>query len=339
MAAKTKIILVTIIFLVLGGTSFWVLNKSYGWIKIGADTITGCQDASLITSFMGKPGGNLVTYGLFGHDVSVNEKITSSLDMVQRDVNAAGTGYTFDDIQTFNYRRKTGGGGLSLHSWGIAVDINPSRNPYQARNNGELQTDIPPQIIEIFKKYGFQWGGDWVGNRDPMHFEWYGSGVSGSTVDSVSGQKVINSTSIVVDNTAMSWANGDFSWVLPATHSHIMSVVTKGYENAKFDFTSVCFQNQAMNISLNPLSDNLSGTISGRVTVAGKAPLMPVEIYLDGKLVTDSDVNGDYTIPNVRRGKHKIGAKILFSTGVEINAPDILPQENVSGVNIEMGGK
>jgi hypothetical protein len=54
--------------------------------------------------------------------------------------------------------------GLSLHSWGIAVDLNVPGN--QRGTVGEMDR----QVVSIFKKYGFAWGGDW-NYTDPMHFE------------------------------------------------------------------------------------------------------------------------------------------------------------------------
>jgi hypothetical protein len=54
--------------------------------------------------------------------------------------------------------------GLSLHTWGIAVDLNVAGN--QRGTVGEI--DRP--VVAIFKKWGFVWGGDWRWT-DPMHFE------------------------------------------------------------------------------------------------------------------------------------------------------------------------
>ena len=54
--------------------------------------------------------------------------------------------------------------GLSLHSWGIAVDLNVPGN--QRGTVGEIDR----QVVAIFKKWGFAWGGDWSWT-DPMHFE------------------------------------------------------------------------------------------------------------------------------------------------------------------------
>jgi len=54
--------------------------------------------------------------------------------------------------------------GLSLHSWGIAVDLNVPGN--QRGTVGEMDRGV----VAIFKKWGFAWGGDW-NYTDPMHFE------------------------------------------------------------------------------------------------------------------------------------------------------------------------
>lgn len=55
---------------------------------------------------------------------------------------------------------------LSLHSWGIACDINWAQNRYGTNGN------LHPKIIEAFEKHGFSWGGRWK-HKDPMHFEYY----------------------------------------------------------------------------------------------------------------------------------------------------------------------
>jgi hypothetical protein len=54
--------------------------------------------------------------------------------------------------------------GLSLHSWGIAIDLNVPGN--QRGTAGELDREV----VAIFKRWGFAWGGDWA-YTDPMHLE------------------------------------------------------------------------------------------------------------------------------------------------------------------------
>jgi hypothetical protein len=53
---------------------------------------------------------------------------------------------------------------LSNHSFGLAMDFNVPGN--QRGTAGEMNRDV----VAIFKKWGFAWGGDW-NYTDPMHFE------------------------------------------------------------------------------------------------------------------------------------------------------------------------
>lgn len=53
---------------------------------------------------------------------------------------------------------------LSNHSFGLAIDINSREN--QRGTVGEMH----PVVVQVMKKWGFAWGGDW-NYTDPMHFE------------------------------------------------------------------------------------------------------------------------------------------------------------------------
>jgi hypothetical protein len=54
--------------------------------------------------------------------------------------------------------------GLSMHAFGLAVDLNTSTNQLGTRG------DMDPGVVQIFLKWGFAWGGVWA-RPDPMHFE------------------------------------------------------------------------------------------------------------------------------------------------------------------------
>jgi hypothetical protein len=56
------------------------------------------------------------------------------------------------------------GAAVAHHTWGTAIDINVSQNPW----GGAPHQD--PRVVKIFEKWGFTWGGNWM-YPDGMHFE------------------------------------------------------------------------------------------------------------------------------------------------------------------------
>lgn len=97
-----------------------------------------------------------------------------------------------NNTSSFCYRQSSNGGSLSQHSFGNAIDINPQINPYVnadgsyahinaakfvSRNDAGL-TEVERRaliksdsdIYRIFEKYGWEWGGDWSGDKDYQHF-------------------------------------------------------------------------------------------------------------------------------------------------------------------------
>lgn len=64
------------------------------------------------------------------------------------------------------YRKQRGANVRSLHSWGIAIDLNPEEN--QLGTLGVMDQDI----ISAFEAYGFEWGGNFINRKDPMHFQY-----------------------------------------------------------------------------------------------------------------------------------------------------------------------
>jgi peptidoglycan hydrolase-like protein with peptidoglycan-binding domain len=104
-----------------------------------------------------------------------------------------------DDTDSYNCRPIKGGTGHSLHSYGIAVDINWNTNPFKMTpDNREVRfsdkptqqerahdvklgladTDMTPEMIDDVHaimtnnhKTVFEWGGNWHDRKDAMHFE------------------------------------------------------------------------------------------------------------------------------------------------------------------------
>lgn len=62
---------------------------------------------------------------------------------------------------------------LSNHALGIAIDLNAAWNPMGKPPTPAGETGSLFNIAEIFKSYGWSWGGDWR-NPDAMHLEYIG---------------------------------------------------------------------------------------------------------------------------------------------------------------------
>jgi len=80
--------------------------------------------------------------------------------------------YITDIAGTFSYRYIKDTQRLSAHSYGIAIDINVKQSAYWKWDKTySFKNKIPKEIIDIFEKYGFIWGGRWY-HYDTMHFEY-----------------------------------------------------------------------------------------------------------------------------------------------------------------------
>ena len=95
-----------------------------------------------------------------------------------------------NNTSAFCYREISGGGNLSNHAYGRAIDINPQQNPYVSYSSGspkwehsnandyiKRDTGLPHVIThedlayKLFAKHGFRWGGDWNNPKDYQHFD------------------------------------------------------------------------------------------------------------------------------------------------------------------------
>lgn len=82
---------------------------------------------------------------------------------------------------TFNWRTIAGTNRMSTHSFGTTIDINVEYSNYWRWAVKSPQEDspvvieyknrIPLELVEIFEKHGFIWGGKWY-HYDTMHFEY-----------------------------------------------------------------------------------------------------------------------------------------------------------------------
>jgi hypothetical protein len=94
-----------------------------------------------------------------------------------------------NNSSAFNFRPIAGSDKVSMHSYGLAIDVNPVQNPcIVIKDNNEVEVhpkigvaflnrnNIRPGMLEpvvpIFKKHGFtEWGGNWNTPIDYHHFQ------------------------------------------------------------------------------------------------------------------------------------------------------------------------
>jgi D-alanyl-D-alanine carboxypeptidase len=100
-----------------------------------------------------------------------------------------------NNTAAFNHRQITGGGPLSLHAYGLAIDINPLQNPFvqpgrqgivhvsppaattylnrlAARPGKPARPGMAESVTALFAQYGFTvWGGYWDAPIDYQHFQ------------------------------------------------------------------------------------------------------------------------------------------------------------------------
>jgi hypothetical protein len=110
--------------------------------------------------------------------IKVNKIAAASLSRVLTNIwNACG-----HDVSTVNkcgcgvysgcwaVRPIRGGRTPSMHSFGLAIDINA---PANGLAEPVSRTVFKPDslVVKAFKQEGWVWGGDWRGRRDAMHYQ------------------------------------------------------------------------------------------------------------------------------------------------------------------------
>ena len=104
-------------------------------------------------------------HGAIPKRIYCNKDLIPLLEKAFKNVNDRGISAqikTWDGC--FNIRRKRGAASMSLHSWGLAIDINAAWNGF-----GKKPT-MSPELVKCFTDAGLDWGGVWK-RADGMHFQ------------------------------------------------------------------------------------------------------------------------------------------------------------------------
>ncbi|OMQ46193.1 M15 family metallopeptidase [Ensifer sp. 1H6] len=124
---------------------------------------------------------DLVVVDWFGERLSVTSRhgVAKALQAVGRELASRPKlkRYLVPSAGTFNWRNIAGAHTLSVHSFGAAIDLNTGFADYWRWAGGgksgaaPYRNRYPLEIVEVFEKHGFIWGGRWY-HFDTMHFEY-----------------------------------------------------------------------------------------------------------------------------------------------------------------------
>ena len=116
------------------------------------------------------------TWGKSVRITSVNDvdkhlrAVSAEIDALPQQIKRAA----YPIVGTYNCRAVADTGRPSPHSYGIAIDLNTAFSDYWywRPHDGPIlyRNRMPEEIVTIFEKHGFIWGGKWY-HFDTMHFE------------------------------------------------------------------------------------------------------------------------------------------------------------------------
>lgn len=112
--------------------------------------------------------------------LQVNSKIKDTVEAIFKEIHDDPSKPVINEIGCFR-----ASDGYPGHPFGTAIDINPNSNPQikegdyvggvYAPGSDPLSMDANHAIVKVFTgKYGWDWGGNWSGFKDYMHFSFMG---------------------------------------------------------------------------------------------------------------------------------------------------------------------
>ncbi len=113
--------------------------------------------------------------------ITVNAQLADTVTKIFNEIYQNQLRFPIKSASCYNYRTTASGERLSEHAYGTAIDINPNEN-YCVYSGGttvgslyepyQNPYSVVPEVINIFRKYNFRWGGSF---GDYMHFSYFGT--------------------------------------------------------------------------------------------------------------------------------------------------------------------
>jgi hypothetical protein len=114
----------------------------------------------------------------WGHSIAFAPRAADALRAVSAEIDALPASVrraAYPSAGTYACRGVADQGQPSMHAYGAAIDLNLAFSQYWLwdRQKGHLRwaNRMPRQIVDIFERHGFIWGGRWY-HYDTMHFEY-----------------------------------------------------------------------------------------------------------------------------------------------------------------------
>jgi len=124
-------------------------------------------------AWLPKSGGGTVRFTTVNGAAAQLRKVSDELESLGRSY----LKYLRPTAGTYNCRMIAGTKRYSPHAYGIAIDLNVKYADYWrwakpgADGRYPFRNRIPLEVVAVFEKHGFIWGGKWY-HYDTMHFEY-----------------------------------------------------------------------------------------------------------------------------------------------------------------------
>ncbi|MBO5479175.1 MAG: M15 family metallopeptidase [Clostridia bacterium] len=111
--------------------------------------------------------------------ITVHKAVAEDVKAIFKEIQQSG--FKIKSVGGYSWRNAAASSSRSHHSYGIAIDINPTEN-YMIKDGkiisgsfwkpGENEYSITPNgpVVKAFSKRGWTWGGTWKSSKDYMHF-------------------------------------------------------------------------------------------------------------------------------------------------------------------------